>query len=1635
MMQQRQDWNVQGFGKKVSKKLEKIASVWVVLLIILLPLTQAELLIQHTSPSDLSITDTRVVVNWTTSTAADSGLFYTTNTSQGFQSQTANQHVLNHSVMLNNLQPTTLYYYFLQSSNGSETAVANNSGSYYSFTTSNPPAQSHLSTLSNVQAQNITQESVLIFWQTNAPANSTVLYGTNKSLGLVAGDNTLTLNHTVTVTGLQNDTRYYYTVQSSDGIVTLSDDNQGLLYFVDTLAPAIVPITVDPLPLLTNNNRFRISGKTIADAEVQFFVNNRGVASRILETDLFFIKTNTTGLFNGTIILDEGLNTIQVTAKDSHNNKGYAWLNVTVDVQPPLLYLEPLKSSVNTPTLLLQGTATDNAMVKALVAEIVGNVTQLAQETVLPTNGSGYFNTSILLGAGGQRSFNLTILALDLAGNSARYNQIISVDTQAPRIVQIYPDLEKENFHNVFVPIKGNTSEPFVTIFSINFGNRTHLSTDVEQDPWKYFVVRPGPDEYTEWELTGGSSELINLLMGQREFKSDAQGQFGYSNFEDQFKVWEEENSFLVLQEGKNDILFLPVDEAGNQGAPDWRAVTLDSGSSKWSVGKVSTIANEVYFTDLKQGPVTISIVFDLYYLAGDSSQLQNVNVVLVKNGNRMNNDLISNPEDQVVHYDKENNKFVVFAKIRVNQWSGSLEQLLGEIEEQAIGEAFVEDLEGNQLLFDFKAQIGYTIPEIQVQQQEHVFVESQVNLQTPFDASTWLSPEFINKSIKVLDDTLEGLETAIEWAKWGTLVGLGGCIATMTWGFLDKSDTALKAIYWSCDRVACPSVPPDCQQFQALQGAKSTGQLKNTDGQVITVKHTGQQSYQAASGLRLECPDHEYVLEVITQGQKKESVKLVMNGGTITDATTDLKCTNVEQGSFDPAQISVDSSYGVCYQPEFPPKGNYDISKCWPDSTARSLNPYEDIIASTRCGCVTGIWGNLEKLHDVVYGMRQCLVQAQLGEINGAYCERLFAQYSCDLLYYAIGFVLENTKEGRLLDFGGDTREDINAEGTKKRVHEIQENMANRYRGVFTNQFGLGPDKFIKSACIAAITADWSSLADSVLASFRQPVEPMFGPLMPSSRITAYNPFSGGITVEYLYTLGILSGGQRIDYEVRLWCDPDKEDSVCGNFCPKDGKVYEMRLPGAVGEGQSVQVTRNLPMEDAQLWYNQLDFTATFKVGDQLKQYTQTENIKKKGCLIEQCHFTPLPPAFVCENFGQDEFGTIQVLGPNLLSERSPKVPTYYNGNPLVVKLTLRNINNYFKENRELKLQSVLHKQPGSAFPNPDEKTTSIMVINSTDSTTTSETFEGEGIANVKIVDFEKIQVGVGGDWPLEVPLSDKNIELAQNGKLLMTIKDYEQDTAGIPVHDVTVQMTPDTQKPRLEPNNDGMVSCSETPDSTSKIRKIECINTGEKRKVTYFKTTLSTSAQNVVVNVGTDTDESKYYSGSFAKPASGLTGLQYADGQYKLELTLLDEENKPLLYDGKNQTIVTLFNYVNDLNCPNGNKEPSVDLVWPGQYYKLREKNAVVVNTFDKCNTIAADMITIAVNRKDQRLDATCSPAVNPPPNPITSKTGTFTCRLNTGALVAFNNQDQVTLYAVVKNNVGEGIAKVDHVVVDRP
>ena len=79
-----------------------------------------------------------------------------------------------------------------------------------------------------------TQNSVHVRWRTNAASNSVVNYGlVDGTLSSSVVDNTLTTEHDVTITGLTNDTKYFYSIGNTNpAIQTLKT---GTKYFFQTL--------------------------------------------------------------------------------------------------------------------------------------------------------------------------------------------------------------------------------------------------------------------------------------------------------------------------------------------------------------------------------------------------------------------------------------------------------------------------------------------------------------------------------------------------------------------------------------------------------------------------------------------------------------------------------------------------------------------------------------------------------------------------------------------------------------------------------------------------------------------------------------------------------------------------------------------------------------------------------------------------------------------------------------------------------------------------------------------------------------------------------------------------------------------------------------------------------------------------------------------------------------------------------------------------------------------------------------------------------------------------------------------------------------------------------------------------------
>ncbi|MBW2980803.1 carboxypeptidase regulatory-like domain-containing protein [Candidatus Woesearchaeota archaeon] len=103
------------------------------------------------------------------------------------------------------------YEWNVQCSDGTNSAFA---AANYTFTVSLPDTTAPV--ISNIQSTSITEQSAVITWGTDEPADSQVAYGIPGDVFMVVDDLTLVLNHNIALAGLQPNTTYHYTVSSRD---------------------------------------------------------------------------------------------------------------------------------------------------------------------------------------------------------------------------------------------------------------------------------------------------------------------------------------------------------------------------------------------------------------------------------------------------------------------------------------------------------------------------------------------------------------------------------------------------------------------------------------------------------------------------------------------------------------------------------------------------------------------------------------------------------------------------------------------------------------------------------------------------------------------------------------------------------------------------------------------------------------------------------------------------------------------------------------------------------------------------------------------------------------------------------------------------------------------------------------------------------------------------------------------------------------------------------------------------------------------------------------------------------------------------------------------------------------------------
>ena len=176
-----------------------------------------------------SITETRATITWTTSENATSQVEYGPTTGYGSSSSLDTGLLTTHSVSLSGLASGTTIHYRVKSKDGSGNESRSDDGSFSTCGAAGPA-------VSGIAASEIGETSAKITWTTDKPATSQVRYGPGANHNSeTAPDAKLVTSHTVTLTGLQPGTTYYFLVVSRDGC---GKEAQGEQKSFATLAPA-----------------------------------------------------------------------------------------------------------------------------------------------------------------------------------------------------------------------------------------------------------------------------------------------------------------------------------------------------------------------------------------------------------------------------------------------------------------------------------------------------------------------------------------------------------------------------------------------------------------------------------------------------------------------------------------------------------------------------------------------------------------------------------------------------------------------------------------------------------------------------------------------------------------------------------------------------------------------------------------------------------------------------------------------------------------------------------------------------------------------------------------------------------------------------------------------------------------------------------------------------------------------------------------------------------------------------------------------------------------------------------------------------------------------------------------------------
>lgn len=380
--------------------------------------------------SNVAISDIAVqsaLITWDTDIPADSRVYYITNDSGDFSSAPSvgvatildnSSNLGQHSVSLSGLTTGVTYYIQVASAGPNTSTTTGGDGMY--FTTSSGPV------ISNVRSSDVQNTTADILWTTSEASDTRVFYSTNSTLTNpveVAISNS-TVSHTISLTGLSINTKYYYYVTS--GVTSDKNIFQGeILYYNFTTTSDIVPpvITFDPETGITEiaETSVRISWSTneLASSAVEYSVNPSFGYDTVNSNDN--LNTNhsflLTGLTKGTLY------NFRIKSTDINENEetltSLTFLTIDLsDETPPEITNARVEQVYDTTAII--SWSTDEAANSTVDYGTQSEVYTLAESNAL----YNYSHSIILTGLTVSTTYYFKVTSADGSGNSSTDDEI-----------------------------------------------------------------------------------------------------------------------------------------------------------------------------------------------------------------------------------------------------------------------------------------------------------------------------------------------------------------------------------------------------------------------------------------------------------------------------------------------------------------------------------------------------------------------------------------------------------------------------------------------------------------------------------------------------------------------------------------------------------------------------------------------------------------------------------------------------------------------------------------------------------------------------------------------------------------------------------------------------------------------------------------------------------------------------------------------------------------------------------------------------------------------------------------------------------------------------------------------------------